>query len=42
MTHPDDLRVFLNVGDVGVEEVIPEVFLTPSDCGQEPVFTLFN
>ena len=42
VTHPPTLRIEYDVGEPTVMEPLPDTFLTPSDCGQLPTYTLFN
>lgn len=42
VTHPIDLILTYYLGDPALEEPIPETFLTPSDCGQFPTYTLYD
>lgn len=42
LTVPPDLRIFYSIGAPANQVPLPSVFLTPSNCGQFPVYKLVN
>lgn len=42
VTHPPSLKILYDIGQLPHEEPIPDTFLTPPECGQEPVYTLYD
>ena len=42
VTHPRNLHLFYSLGGAPLLEPIPDAFLTPSSCGQNIIYTLFD